>query len=416
MAPPSPSEVRRLRPKFMRYWWTVVLAGILCLPLVTRAEKVKSLQPRGYVNDFAGVLDSQTAQQITNICTEVDEKTHAQMAVVTVKTLEGLEASDFANQLFKTWGVGHKGDNRGVLILLAAADHKYWTEVGYGLEPILPDGKVGGFGREMVPSLRAGDFNAALLHLTTQIADVIAADRGVNLDSLSGGYVYDLAGELGPQTQARVTALCAEVDQKAHAQIVVVTTASLAGLEPAEFAHQAFDKYRVGTKDDARGILFAILPHHDYRMEVGPGLGSVLPAGKLNIFGQEIEPFLNANDFNGAVLHFVAKIAGEIGAERGISFDSLADLAFVEAPHQPAPRKLMDTASQIFSSLIVLVIFPLALIWYVVQLLRGKLKGGGSYSSGGGSWGGGGYGGSSGGSFGGFGGGSSGGGGAGGSW
>ena len=183
MVTPSPFEVPRLRPKFMRYRGIVVLAGILCLPLVTRAEKVKNLQPCGYVNDFGGVLNAQIAQQITNICTEVDEKTHAQMAVVTVKTLEGLEASDFANQLFKKWGVGNKGDNRGVLILLATADHKYWTEVGYGLEPILPDGKVGGFGREMVPSLRAGDFNGALLRMTNEIAGVIAADAHVTLSN-----------------------------------------------------------------------------------------------------------------------------------------------------------------------------------------------------------------------------------------
>jgi len=183
MTPPSFRAVRHLRPKFTRYRCIVVLVGIFCLPLITRAEKLKGLKPQGYVNDFAGVLNASTAQQISEICTEVDQKTQAQIAVVTIKTLEGLEASDFANQLYKKWGIGHKGDNRGVLILLATADHKYWTEVGYGLEPILPDGKVGGFGREMVPTLRAGDFNGALLHMTYQIAGVIAADRHVTLSN-----------------------------------------------------------------------------------------------------------------------------------------------------------------------------------------------------------------------------------------
>lgn len=178
-------------------------AGALsaCLILLAaaslRAEKVDSLKGQGYVNDFAGVLSEQADQQLTALCAEVDQKAHAQIAVVTVHTLEGLEAADFANQLFKQWGVGHQDDNRGVLVLLAVDDHKYWVEVGYGLEPILPDGKVGGFGREMVPSLRAGDYNGGVLHLTSEIADVIARDRGITLSSSPP------PSETSPQTQAR---------------------------------------------------------------------------------------------------------------------------------------------------------------------------------------------------------------------
>jgi uncharacterized protein len=69
-----------------------------------------------------------------------------------------------------------------VLILLATQDRKYWTTVGYGLEPILPDGKVGGFGREAVPLLRSGDYSAAVTLMTTRVASVIAQDAGVTLD------------------------------------------------------------------------------------------------------------------------------------------------------------------------------------------------------------------------------------------
>ena len=58
--------------------------------------------------------------------------------------------------------MGRKGSDRGVLVLLAVDDHKYRIEVGYGLEGILPDGKVGDIGREMVPDLRAGDYDGAV--------------------------------------------------------------------------------------------------------------------------------------------------------------------------------------------------------------------------------------------------------------
>ena len=72
------------------------------------------------------------------------------------------------------------------MILVAPADHKYWTEVGYGLEPILPDGKVGGFGREAIPFFRQNDFSGAALLITQRVAAVIAEDHKVTLEALSG--------------------------------------------------------------------------------------------------------------------------------------------------------------------------------------------------------------------------------------
>ena len=157
------------------------------IPVATvHAEKWKNLNPQGYVNDFAGVLNATTVEKLTEVSTEVDQKAKAQIAVVTIKTLEGDAEEDFANHLFQKWGVGYKGTDRGVMVLLATDDHKYWTEVGYGLEPILPDGKVGGFGRDMVPLLRQGDYNGAVMQMVRQIAEVIAQDSHVSLDSLAG--------------------------------------------------------------------------------------------------------------------------------------------------------------------------------------------------------------------------------------
>ena len=161
--------------------WTflVVLLAVFASP--ARAEKVEQLSPQGYVNDFAGVIDAGSNQKITQLCQEIDTKADAQIAVVTIHTLEGDTAEDFANRLFAKWGVGPKGKDRGVMILLAVDDHKYWTEVGYGLEPILPDGKVGGFGRQMLPLLRQNQYGAALLQMTGQVSAVIAQDHNVTL-------------------------------------------------------------------------------------------------------------------------------------------------------------------------------------------------------------------------------------------
>jgi uncharacterized protein len=147
------------------------------------AEPIASLRPSNYVNDFAGVLDTATLARLNDLCRQVDQKAQAQIAVVTVKSVDGQDVVSYAVALYQKWGIGAKGKDRGVLILLATQDHKYWTTVGYGLEPILPDGKVGGFGREAVPSLRSGDYAGAVTLMTTRVASVIAQDAGVTLDN-----------------------------------------------------------------------------------------------------------------------------------------------------------------------------------------------------------------------------------------
>ena len=157
------------------------LLAVLLLSLTVAAESVKQLKPTGYVNDFAGVLDASTKTQIEDLCTQVDQKAHAQIALVTVNTLDGSDIESYAVDLFKQWGIGAKSTDHGVLILYAIQDRKARIEVGYGLEPILPDGKVGGFQREAIPLMRSGDYNQALLLVTSRVADVIATDAGVQL-------------------------------------------------------------------------------------------------------------------------------------------------------------------------------------------------------------------------------------------
>ncbi len=148
------------------------------------AEPIASLRATNYVNDFAGVLDAATQARLNALCQQVEQKAQAQIVVVTVKTLDGQDVVSYAVALYQKWGIGAKGKDRGVLILLATEDHKYWTTVGYGLEPILPDGKVGGFGREMVPILRTGNYAAAVTLITTRVAKVIADDAGIQLTNL----------------------------------------------------------------------------------------------------------------------------------------------------------------------------------------------------------------------------------------
>jgi uncharacterized protein len=160
----------------------LVFILLLCVP-AAHADQIKNLKPQGYVNDFAGVLSEQAKAKLTALCTEVDQKAHAQIAVVTISSLEGESIEQFSIDLATAWGVGPKQSARGVMILLAPNDRKDRIEVGYGLEPILPDGKTGGFGREAVPFLRQNDYSDAVLLITQRIASVIAEDQKVTLDT-----------------------------------------------------------------------------------------------------------------------------------------------------------------------------------------------------------------------------------------
>jgi uncharacterized protein len=158
--------------------WVIVAAPTL-------AENPKNIHPSGYVTDFAAVIAPDTKARLEALCREVEGKTGAQIAVVTVHSLEGDSVENFAVDLYKQLGVGNKGDNRGVLLLVAPDEHKYRIEVGYGLEPVINDARAGDAGRAMVPLLRQGDYSAAIEAATWMLAQYIANDRSVTLTGQS---------------------------------------------------------------------------------------------------------------------------------------------------------------------------------------------------------------------------------------
>jgi uncharacterized protein len=162
-----------------------MLAALLVLPLQgLLAESVSDLpKPNDYVNDYARVLSIRADDQLDRLCAELDHSvTNTQIAIVTVHNLDGEDAADWANQLEDKWHMGKKGSDKGVLVLLAVDDHKWRIDIGYGLEGILNDARVGDIGRSMVPYLRAKDYDDAVLSAVGQIAQIVAADAKITLD------------------------------------------------------------------------------------------------------------------------------------------------------------------------------------------------------------------------------------------
>lgn len=173
-------------------------AAILAISAVLGAAAAfgldtSKLQPRGYVNDYANVLDARSAQALEVYCGNLERATGVQMAVVLVDSLEGEPIDDVANRLYRQWGIGQKGKDEGILLLLAIRDRRQRAEIGYGLEPVITDGDAGAILRSIRPILRQGNYGAALLAAAEQFGSQIAQSKGVALDQVGARRVQDRA-------------------------------------------------------------------------------------------------------------------------------------------------------------------------------------------------------------------------------
>jgi uncharacterized protein len=158
------------------------LAALLASLSAAWAVDWKAFKPEGYVSDFAHVIDPASRTSLERFCARVEQLTGAQMALVTIPTLEGEPVEDVANTIFRAWGVGKKGKDEGILLLLAVRDRRSRLEVGYGLEPILPDGLSGDILREMRPALKQNQYGEAMMAAAQHIGSVIAKAKNVSLD------------------------------------------------------------------------------------------------------------------------------------------------------------------------------------------------------------------------------------------
>ena len=152
------------------------------------AEKYPS--PSGAVNDFAHVIDSANAARMEALAREVLQKTGTAVVVATVDTVgENEDYNLYANGLYKAWGIGKKGEDKGVLIFLTVKERQVRIETGYGVEGILPDGLVGEIlDKYVVPLLKEGNYGKALYNAMYACSTYIARDAGVQLPGSPAPY------------------------------------------------------------------------------------------------------------------------------------------------------------------------------------------------------------------------------------
>lgn len=176
-----------MNPQMIRTHALGLAAAALLAASSLWSQTAKELpKPSDYVSDFAHVLSPDAVVRLDLICGQLDRsKANTQVAIVTVRALNGADIADYAKKLANAWGVGGKGSNRGVLVLLAINDHKWRIAVGYGLQGTLSDSKADEIGRDMIPLLRSNDFDGAVTLAAEEIAQVVTADAKVRLNPSS---------------------------------------------------------------------------------------------------------------------------------------------------------------------------------------------------------------------------------------
>lgn len=165
------------------------------------AVSVPSPPPELYVLDQAGVMNSDTKTMIISTSQELQRQTKAQVAVVTLKTLNGQPIEDVSLAIARQWQLGDKQLNNGVLILVVPSERQSRIEVGYGLEGALPDGKTGRIqDTYMLPAFQQGNYDLGLANGYKAVVNEVAIEYGVTIN-ISGGNqpvpVTSPGGEVG---------------------------------------------------------------------------------------------------------------------------------------------------------------------------------------------------------------------------
>lgn len=163
------------------------------------AQEVEYPKPIGYVNDFANVIPDKDEIEISQLIYELKQKTKGvEIAVVTIESIAPLTIEEYAVRLYEKWGIGKKGVDNGVLVLLAIKERKMRIEVGYGLEGVLPDGKCGEIrDRFMIPYFKQGEFGKGVVYGTVAIIQIVVDEYNVQLKGCKG-YSYSRQREYEP--------------------------------------------------------------------------------------------------------------------------------------------------------------------------------------------------------------------------
>lgn len=141
--------------------------------------------PQKYVEDRAGIIHDTIERNLNGYLQELEQKTDAQLIVLTINTTGDIPIETYAIELATKWKLGQKGKDNGVLVVIAKDDRAYRIETGYGLEGILPDSFCGTVGRTyFIPNFQKGNYGEGIYQGVVVIVHKIAEDHGVKITGM----------------------------------------------------------------------------------------------------------------------------------------------------------------------------------------------------------------------------------------
>ncbi|MBZ2175308.1 TPM domain-containing protein [Schnuerera sp. xch1] len=135
-----------------------------------------------YVYDEPDILEKQAEEYVIRTDEELYKKSGVQIVVASINSLEGMDIREYAVRLFEKWGIGSDEYDNGLLILIVPENREIWIEVGYGLEGILPDSKVGNIiENSMLPHFRENNYSDGIISGFNEILNEVEKGYNINL-------------------------------------------------------------------------------------------------------------------------------------------------------------------------------------------------------------------------------------------
>lgn len=158
----------------------ILFSKTLLFVFVFASNLSMPFSPFGAVNDFASVIPHEYKIKMEELSREVLKKTGTAIVVATFETIGENDINEFSNKLYELWGIGKKGEDKGILIVLAIKERKIRVETGYGIEGILPDGLVGNIlDNYAISHLKRGDYGLALYSCMLAFAKVLEKEKEI---------------------------------------------------------------------------------------------------------------------------------------------------------------------------------------------------------------------------------------------
>lgn len=183
----------RVRPRSIAVRRAAAVVAGLFLSLAIASHQVSAAYPKavGNINDYAGVLTAADKANLEGLVSAVLKQTGTTFAVAIVEDHGDESIEMYAVHLYEAWGIGKKGEDKGLLIVVSMREHDLRAEVGYGLEPVITDRRAGECLDKMIPFFQNGEYGKGLYAGLLHAAQYVAGDAGVTLDLKAATKEYE---------------------------------------------------------------------------------------------------------------------------------------------------------------------------------------------------------------------------------